>query len=263
MGPRYGVIADVHGNLHALRATLERLTAAGIERLLCLGDVIGYGPHPVECAELVASLEPVAVAGNHEHAALGLLSDERFTASARRSLAWTRETLPPEVRAALARRPLVAEAPGVLLAHGSPDRVDEYVRSETRATQLLDRLRDEHPGAANLLLGHTHEAWAFARGRGTLLRGRPGLVALEPGGTVLLNPGSVGQSRDRRPHARFLVLDLGVGTAEFHSVPYDIEGCRQALRERGLPPEWCHVVPPRRERVRGAASAALRRVGRR
>lgn len=263
MGPRYGVIADVHGNLHALRATLAGFTAAGIDRVLCLGDVIGYGPHPVECVELVESLDPVAVAGNHEYAALGLLSDEGFTASARRSLAWTRDALTPEVRQSLAKRPLVAEAPGVLLAHGSPDRVDEYVRSEARAVELLDRLPDEHPGATTLLLGHTHEAWAFGGGRGTLLRGRPGRVALEPGGRVLLNPGSVGQSRDRHAHARCLVLDLGAGTADFQSFPYDIEGCRQALRERGLPAEWCHVVPPRRERVRGAARDAVRRAWRR
>jgi len=260
-GQRYGVVAHVHANLFALRTALEHLQAAGIDRLLSLGDVIGYGPHPVECVELLASFDPIAVAGNHEQIALGQLSDERCTEAARRSLAWTRTRLTDDVRAALAELPATAAAPGVLLAHGSPERIDEYVRSEARASELLDTMHAQHPATDVLLLGHTHQAWLFSRRRGTLLRERAGRIDLVPGELLLLNPGSVGQSRDRHAHARFLTLDLGQRTAQFHSVPYDARACRRALRDRGLPPEWCHIVPPPMERLRGVAGDVLRRAG--
>lgn len=260
-GRRYGVISDVHGNLPALRVALDRLQAAGMDRLLCLGDVIGYGPYPVECTTLVASYDPVAVAGNHERVALGLLSDESCSSAARESLRWTTAVLTAEARARLAQWPLVATEPGLLLAHGSPQRVDEYVRTEARAGELLSELAAQRPTARVLLLGHTHQAWAFSAQRGTVLRERPGRVALDPAGPMLLNPGSVGQSRDRRAHVRCLTLDLDEATAEFHSVPYDVEECRRALRSHGLPPEWCHVVPPPLERLRGVVGDALRRAG--
>lgn len=260
-GQRYGVVSDVHGNLPALEVALAQLQAAGMDRLLCLGDVIGYGPYPVECTELVALFNPVAVAGNHEQVALGLLSDQGCSPAARDSLAWTGSVLTADARARLAQRPLVASAYGVVLAHGSPERVDEYVRAEPRASELLGQLRTSHPTARALLLGHTHEAWAFSMRRGTVLRERPGRVELDPAEPMLLNPGSVGQSRDRHAHARCLTLDLAEGTAEFHSLPYDIDRCRRALVDRGLPPEWCHVAPPRRERLRGAVGDALRRAG--
>lgn len=258
---RYGVVTDVHGNLYALQTALEHLRAAGAERLLCLGDVIGYGPHPSECLELLGSFDPTCVAGNHEQMALGRLSSAGSTETARRSLEWTRTQLTPAAQSVLERWPLVTTAPGVVLAHGSPGRVDEYVRSDSRARELLDQLSSEHPPARVLLLGHTHEAWAFSRVHGTQLRARPGRVSLEQRDLQLLNPGSVGQSRDRHPHARFLLLDLAEGVADFRSVPYDVAACRRALKDRGLPPDWCHVVPPLHERFRGMVGDALRRLG--
>lgn len=259
MTGRFAVLSDVHGNLHALRAALEVVQAAGVDDCLHLGDAVGYGPHPNECVDLLEQVAPVRVSGNHEQIVLGRLSDDACTRTARTSLDWTRTELGVRQREVVATWPLHAELAGVVLAHGSPERVDEYVRSEQRARQLLAQLGEADGAARVLLVGHTHEAWAFSARHGTLLRRRAGSVSLEAGDRLLLNPGSVGQSRDSRAHARFLVLDLGAGLAEFHSLPYDASGCRRDLQARGLPADWCHIAPRRRERLRAAAGRAIRR----
>lgn len=258
MSMRYGVITDVHANLHALHAVLDALAREGVDAYLCLGDIVGYGAFPNECVAAVTGLGAVTVAGNHELIALGLLSPERCTPLARESLRWTSDALADETRRRLAALPIRAVAPGVVLAHGSPDDPQEYVRSAGRADELLDRLPPGRSGPGVLLLGHTHEPWAHARQGGTLLRGTAGAVALRPGEAHLLNPGSVGQSRDQLARARFLVLDLDERLAHFRAIRYDVAGCRAALRSVGLPDRSHHIRPPRLQRVRQRLARAVR-----
>lgn len=253
---RYGVLSDVHGNLHALSAVLDVLVAERLDAYLCLGDTVGYGPFPNECLAAVAGLGATAVAGNHELIALGVLGDARCTALARESLRWTSEVLDEQARHRIAALPLTATSPGVLLAHGSPEDPQEYVTTAGRANELLDRLPEVGPEV--LLLGHTHQPWAHARDGGTLLRGAAGTVALRPGERHLLNPGSVGQSRDRRALARFLVLDLEARLASFRAVGYDVAGCRGALARAGLPERSHHTPPPRFDRVRRRLARLVR-----
>lgn len=255
---RFAVLSDVHGNLHALRAVLDALASADVDAYLCLGDTVGYGPYPNECIDTVAGLGATTVAGNHDLIALGELSDVRCTTLARDSLRWTTRMLAEQSRQCLAGLPILAGAPGIVLAHGSPEDPQEYVRSVDRANELLDRLPEVGTDPEVLLLGHTHEPWAHARHGGTLLRGRAGTVALTPGDRHLLNPGSVGQSRDRKAHARFLILDLDERLAHFGAVYYDVAGCRAALRRAGLPENSHHIRPPRLERVRRRLAGALR-----
>ena len=121
---RYGVIADVHGNLDALRAVLRAIDREGVDRHLVAGDLVGYGPYPNECVAAVAELSAICVAGNHDLIALGALSDERCIELARRSLTWTRRVLGADERAFLAALPRVDTAPGgVRMAHGSLDEI--------------------------------------------------------------------------------------------------------------------------------------------
>jgi diadenosine tetraphosphatase ApaH/serine/threonine PP2A family protein phosphatase len=254
---RYGVIADVHANLHALDATLEFLAAQDLDAYLCAGDLVGYGPLPDESVRRVLELPGRCVAGNHELIVLGRLSDARCSALARASLRWTREAIGDETRALLAGLPLAARADGVAIHHGSPVDPQEYVLTERRAQDCLDELGRVAPGADILILGHTHLPMAVSRGRGALARRPAGAVPLPPGDPVVLNPGSVGQSRSRDARARFLVLDTAERVATFHALPYDEAACRRALRERGLPPASCHVP---RSRLRAAAGAVMRRV---
>jgi predicted phosphodiesterase len=245
---RYGVIADVHANLHALDAALGFLATQDVDGYLCAGDLVGYGPLPNESVRRVMDLGGRCVAGNHDLIALGRLSDERCIALARASLRWTRQVLDDNARALLAGLPPTERVGELMLCHGWLGDPQQYVVGENEA---IARLR-EAPGAAIVIVGHTHRPMAVGARRGTLLRGAAGTVQLPPGEPVLLNPGSVGQSRTADPSARVMVLDTEARTAAFHALPYDVAACREALRERGLPPTSCHLP---RSRWRDAASA--------
>ena len=135
---RYGVISDIHGNLPALEAVLDALARIGVDAYACAGDLVGYGPQPNECVQIVRALGVVSVAGNHDLIALGELSEDRCERLARDSLRWTRGQLEEPTRAYLAGLPRRVELPGgVVVAHGSLDDPQEYVlqrRAGRRAT---------------------------------------------------------------------------------------------------------------------------------
>jgi predicted phosphodiesterase len=237
---RYGLLADVHGNLDALRAVLRALERHGVDRYLVAGDLVGYGPYPNECVAAVAELPATCVAGNHDLIALGVLSDRRCIELARRSLAWTQEVLGDDERAFLATLPRTAPAPGgVVMAHGSLDDPQEYTTTSGQALAQLARI--EEGDADVLVLGHTHRPLAFGRRSGRLRTN--GGLALPAGEAVLLNPGAVGQSRELRVRARFAVLDVDPREVRFFAIPYDVGACRAALRRVRLSPRSCHLRP--------------------
>jgi predicted phosphodiesterase len=257
---RYGVIADVHANLHALDAVLAFLSAEHVDGYLCAGDLVGYGAFPNECVRRVLTLPGTCVAGNHDLIALERLSDERCVPLARTSLRWTRSVLDPDARALLAGLPLgVSEGP-VAIRHGSVFDARHYVLTREDALACLRDIEAVALGTEILILGHTHRPMAVGAQRGSLLRRSTGSIRLEPGEPTVLNPGAVGQSRDRATAARFMVLDLAARVADFHAVPYDVAGCRQALRERGLSPESCHVPRSRWNDAIGPVKARARRL---
>jgi predicted phosphodiesterase len=275
---RLGLISDVHGNLHALDAALAFLAGRDVDAYLCAGDLVGYGPLPNACVERLRELPGRCVAGNHDLIALGRLSDDRCAAIARDSLRWTRGALDDRSRAYLAELPLTASLAGVRVAHGSLTDPQEYVQTEDQALACLRELAAEDPEAAVLVVGHTHRAVAIGERRGTLLGDHAGEVRLVAGERMLVNPGAVGQSRSRDVRARVAVLDIDAGVATFHQLPYDVAGCRRALRAQGLPAHshhlprsrwrsvarrsWAAMVParPRRSRSpRGLPSASHRK----
>jgi predicted phosphodiesterase len=222
---RYGVLADIHANAQALEAVTSRLRRIGVDRYLCAGDLVGYGPQPNECVEMTASLEPICVAGNHDLMALGQLSDEHGTMLARLCMHWTREVLSDDARAYLASLPRRADAEGgVVVAHGALDDPEEYVRRADQASIQLGRLGRQHPGARLLVVGHTHLAFASDGRSAAPEPAATGALALDSAPTWLLNPGAVGQS---------------------HAIPYDVEGCRRMLRKAGLPDRSYHLRPTR------------------
>lgn len=255
---RYGVVSDIHGNLHALQAGLRVLSDAGVDEYLCAGDLVGYGPMPNECVATVAELGARCVAGNHDLIALGRLSDEWCSRLARDSLRWTGDELSGDSRGFLQQLPGVLVAPGgVVIAHGSLDDVQQYVRDRQERMAQLRTLKRRHPTAHLLVLGHTHRRVAHGQLHGTVRPGRDGSVALARAERYLLNPGSVGQSRERRARSRFMVVDLERSYVRFYAVRYDVAGCRRALEQRGLPGWSCHVKPtPLRDRARTLRRAA-------
>ena len=184
----------------------------------------------------------VTVAGNHDLIALGQLSEDRCIPLARNSLRWTRDVLREDARRYLAALPLrVQIGRETVMAHGSLDDPQEYVSQPSQAAAQLDQLAAEFPGARLLVLGHTHRPRAHAA-NGMLLDLRTP-TSLAENGLILINPGSVGQSRERAALARFALLDLDAGQAKFMSAAYDTAACRTALRKLGLPAGSCHLAP--------------------
>jgi predicted phosphodiesterase len=255
---RFGVISDIHANLHALDAALAVLARQGVDAYLCAGDLVGYGPMPNECVARIAELEAVCVAGNHDLIALGRLTDAGCSELAQTTLRWTQAELTGETRKYLGALPLVGTAPGgVVVAHGALQDPTQYVRDHEQREAQLHLLEELHPQAGVLLLGHTHHAVAHARGRGAIPPARR-RAPLRAGERYVLNPGSVGQSRERAARARFMVLDLDSRRATFHAVRYDVGGCRRALRERGLPSWSVHLNPSPLRRYAASLRRAIR-----
>ncbi|MEA2349806.1 MAG: hypothetical protein QOG86_747 [Thermoleophilaceae bacterium] len=245
---RIGLVSDVHGNLPALRVALDALGEEGYDRLLCPGDLVGYGPFPNECVALLAESGAVCVAGNHDLMALERLELPR-NQLVRVTNEWTREVLDADARRYLEGLPLTVESDGLVMGHGSLADPTVYVTRE-RAGAEMTRFAAEDPGRSLLVLGHTHTPLAYGERRGAVLEGRDGRVSIEPDERLLVNPGSVGQPREWRALVRYAVIDLDAGEVRYGASGYDERPGREALRERGLPPDACHRRPPPRELAR-------------
>jgi diadenosine tetraphosphatase ApaH/serine/threonine PP2A family protein phosphatase len=230
---RIGVISDIHSNLPALEAVLADVDREAPDELWCLGDIVGYGPHPNECVDLVRNRAALSLCGNHDLAVIGTIDSTDFTGDAGAAARWTTERLgEPQAQWLRGLRPS-AEREGFELYHGSPrDPVWDYVLSEQVA--LISILETTAP---IVLVGHSHVALGLGWNDTELSGG------LAPEGTELdlgarrwlLNPGSVGQPRDGDPRAAWLLLDDAAGRATFRRVPYPIGETQAAIRERGLP----------------------------
>lgn len=240
---RIGVLSDVHANLPALRAVLDELARRDVQRLLVAGDLVGYGGQPDECVALLAEAGAECVLGNHDLFVLDRLPADRFPAYARQSADVHRSILSADARSFLESLPTTLRTGRIVMTHGSLDSPEEYVLRESRARELLARLPEEAPGADVLVLGHTHQPWLVDAATGTI----PARRASAPSRAArLLNPGSVGQSRqrERRPLARCAILDDGTGGVQFLRVPFDVDASLAALHRHGLPDRCLHAPPP-------------------
>lgn len=230
---RVAVLSDVHANLHALHAVLEDVEAGGFDELWCLGDVVGYGPRPNECAALLRERATVCLAGNHDLVVLGKIPMTAFADDAGVAALWTQQTLDEDARTFLAGLEPKGARPGAELFHGSPrDPVWDYVLSEDVA-----RLSFAATSAPLLLVGHSHVALELSsdglRIQGGLAEG--GTQVDVGGPRRLLNPGSVGQPRDGDARAAWLEIDKTTGWATFRRTDYPVALTQAEIREQGLP----------------------------
>ena len=227
------VLSDIHANLHALEAVLARVDEEPPDELWCLGDVVGYGPRPNECCEIVSARASVCLAGNHDLAVRGRMDTNEFSGDAGAAAAWTRGVLTDASAAYLDGLEPEARRDGVALYHGSArDPVWEYVLSDEAALATI-AIAD----APITLVGHSHAA-LHASLRGDDFAGGVAAAGFEADlgdGRHLLNPGSVGQPRDGDARAAFLVLDLDARHARFERVDYDIARTQDEMHDAGLP----------------------------
>jgi predicted phosphodiesterase len=219
----YGVLADIHGNREALAAALAALEPRA-ERLVCLGDIVGYNADPDECVALVRRRCAASIAGNHELIGLGRLDFRRCSRKAEYALRRTRRTLGREAAAWLAGLPphLVLED-GVVLVHGGVRDVQQYMTTPQHIRENAAWLRADFPGARVCFFGHSHEQRAYqvdGEEVRPLETDRP--LALERGKLYFINPGSVDASRKQRHKlAECALFDSRAGSVEFLRVPYD------------------------------------------
>jgi diadenosine tetraphosphatase ApaH/serine/threonine PP2A family protein phosphatase len=234
---RAAVISDIHANLPALDAVLAAIDTADVEEIWCLGDVVGYGAQPDDCAEVVRERCETCLVGNHDLAVLGELDIGAFSAAAAAAVTWTQENAASATIDFLRELRPSGERAEVGLFHASPrDPVWEYVLSIEQARDCLD-LQTQRV----TLIGHSHVALYFAgpnSGADGEVRGvqaGDGATVDLEGGRWLVNPGSVGQPRDGDPRAAWLELDTGEWTARYHRVEYEIELAAAPIAASGLP----------------------------
>jgi diadenosine tetraphosphatase ApaH/serine/threonine PP2A family protein phosphatase len=233
---RYLVLTDQHGNIHALDAVLADAKLVGYDRVLVLGDLVGYGADPAAVIERTIALGAEAIVrGNHDKVCAGLEPASLFNDVARRSIEWTASVLSPAELKYLAELPKGPKlvSPAVEICHGTPFDEDHYVFDAGDAARAI-----QAASAPICLFGHTHVPVVFA----SAAKPDPGRSDLEdeeielpPDGSVLINVGSVGQPRDGDPRAAYGVLDLERRTILLRRVVYDISAAQARILAEGLP----------------------------
>jgi predicted phosphodiesterase len=235
---RFLVLSDIHANATALEASLAAVEGRW-ERVVCLGDIVDYGPDPNEVTERVKALDPIIIRGNHDKAVTGLIDLEGFNPLAQIAAQWTREHMEPgnlSYVTEMAAGPVTVDS--LTLVHGAYQDEDEYVFVPMQAMSgLLESPTDV------TFFGHTHYQGGFSYRAGQIgviqLKPDPGpkfaALRLERGTRYLLNPGSIGQPRDGDPRAAFAIADMDHQVIEFWRVPYDIAAVQERMREAGLP----------------------------
>mgnify|MGYP001298734327 FL=1 len=261
---RIAILSDVHANLEALRATLRRISVQGVDRILCLGDLVGYNADPAACIALLRESGAICIAGNHDRAVAGRITTEGFSTVAARGVAWTRRRLRGADLDFLAGLPLQATVEDRLVAvHGAllpgglgcdMTRLD----NDDRRRACLEALLAHPSGARICAFGHTHHLGIFELRDGVLrARTAEDQVVLREDAYYLINPGSVGQPRSADRRASHLVLDTERRVVTVHRTSYDEATALAKAQRAGLVPTPSAVPAP----LRAALKWGLRNLG--
>ena len=231
---RYAIISDIHGNHDALQSVLEHIKAEGIESIICLGDIVGYGAKPVRCLETIRALGCDTIAGNHDWAAIERISIDFFNAYAKAAAMWTREQLTQEHKDWLAALPLTRDYPGFSISHGTFHQPEafNYIQTVYDAEESFKALAAL--GAKIGFLGHSHVPVGFFDTR-PITYTLEGEIPVDPAMSMIVNAGSVGQPRDENNKASFAVFDSESHQVNIIRVPYDIEAAANKIRAASLP----------------------------
>lgn len=232
---KIAILSDVHANLHALQAVLADLERVRPDRLVCLGDLVGYGPFPNEVLALLRAQNLLSILGNNDES-VGFDLDNDGSADrspeasrlSQASLRWTRARTTPENKEYLRGLPIQVrqEQAGaqLLFVHGSPRQINEYLYEDRPAATF--ELIAKAAGCDVLFFGHTHLPYQKWVGR-----------------TLFINAGSVGRPKDGDPRAGYVVLELNrYRRVEFRRVAYDVPAASRALRDSGLPPRLADLL---------------------
>ena len=233
---KYGILGDIHANLSALEAALERFHAKGVDCVVSVGDVVGYGAAPRECIDLLRSVEAHVVKGNHDAACAGELDDSSFNGYAQKAVRWTRGLLSDEEKSWLSSLPMTIDLEHCTIAHGTlhePERYD-YIQCTGDADPSLEIM--ERPVC---FVGHTHVPVSLLRLKDDSNRTAytfDTIVDLSETSRALVNVGSVGQPRDEDARTAYVIFDTDDNLVRIERATYDIEREARRIRDAGLPP---------------------------
>lgn len=228
------ILSDIHANLEALEAVIvDAQSRGGFDSIWCLGDTVGYGPDPSACIDRIREFDLVSVAGNHDCAAIGLIDTSDFNAAAKVSANWTGAQLNSERQDFLAAMPLVVVQEPFTLVHGSlRDPIVEYLLDRDSALGTLALLETTY-----CLVGHSHIPFLCCE-----LEGGPEFLDFPENKAIeltdsrqIINPGGVGQPRDRDPRPSYAVYDSADTKIRRCRVTYDIAKTQKKMRDAGLP----------------------------
>lgn len=226
------IISDIHANLDAFQAVLAD-SESQWETIWCLGDLVGYGPNPNECVNLLRQHDHISLSGNHDWAVLGKLDINSFNDDAQTAVHWTQSILEKSARSYLESLPTTLIQEPFTLAHASPRQpVWEYILdSYTAATNF------GYFDTPCCLVGHTHVPVIFHLDDKQIIPQRPEYdVPIKLGGNrCIINPGSVGQPRDADPRAAYALLDTETMAWEFRRVAYPIAETQEQMRAIRMP----------------------------
>lgn len=220
---KIAIISDLHGNLEALKAVVTRLKEEKPDEWLCLGDLVGYGPFSNECIELVKEMDMKCVKGNHDAGVTGELSINHFRNPNRKLIEITKKVLSQESINWLKSLPLVVAGDNWIAAHSHPLEPNswKYVDSAFIAREILGNCDKDF-----CLIGHTHKP--------AIVSDRLGINSIHKGSKYLINPGSVGQSRDGDFRASCAVLNITTFEYKNIRVEFDIEPALSGLMKLGF-----------------------------
>ncbi|MDO8281505.1 MAG: metallophosphoesterase family protein [Thermodesulfovibrionia bacterium] len=229
---RYALISDVHSNLEALNAVIEKVKADKVDKVIILGDIVGYGPDPNECIDTLRKFADILIAGNHDHGAVGMTDISCFNNHAKAAIQWTTGVLSEENKAFLSSLPLTStiKSRSIYLVHSSPKEPEEW--------EYLQKAKDADANfkffsETNCFIGHTHKPAIIEMAPGGKITIYPGHSEIKPGCRYIINAGSVGQPRDGNPDASYAIFDTDSVTIK--RAAYDILLTQKKMKDAGLP----------------------------
>ena len=234
------IVSDVHANIEALEACLREAERQKVDRVCCLGDVVGYNASPNETAELIQKVSVKTIQGNHDFVAAGLAdpADLDFNAAADSAIRWTKSVLKEENRFWLEKLPESTNLdPSVLLVHGSPRNQNEYILTPFDLEMNVRHVRETFPAVRMIFFGHTHyPALINADGPAAAAERKGDTFHLKNGHLYFVNPGSVGQPRDGRPLSSFAIFDDAAPSVTFLRVQYDVDAAARKNEAANIHP---------------------------
>lgn len=231
---RIAILSDIHANLEALVEVEAALGRLAIDRVICTGDVVGYGASPNACCERVRGLAAVTLLGNHDAAVAGRMDYAYYYDAARQALDWTAQQLAPDHLAWLRALPYTHRVGDVAFSHGSPilPAEFEYVFALEQAKELVAHQARLAPVT---FIGHSHLCKAFALDRSGAVEEVSGAaLQLDPARKYIISVGSVGQPRDYDSRACFATYDTEARRVEYHRVTYDVAASAQRIFDAAL-----------------------------